>query len=85
MLRRLAGDFSPLVDRHLIAKRYLEADGRVVIADLNVEGATKAARELAGEESAIGVGPLELRPRRCVAAGGIGGSVRWRKSDTQVT
>ncbi|MGC2409485.1 MAG: 3-hydroxybutyrate dehydrogenase [Methyloceanibacter sp.] len=41
---------------HGIAKRYLEADGRVVIADLNVEGATKAARELAGEESAIGVG-----------------------------
>src|ERR1700687_5797472 len=41
---------------HGIAKRYLEAGGRVVIADLNVEGATKAARELAGEESAIGVG-----------------------------
>jgi 3-hydroxybutyrate dehydrogenase len=41
---------------HAIAKRYLEADGRVVIADLNVEGATQAARELAGEELAIGVG-----------------------------
>jgi 3-hydroxybutyrate dehydrogenase len=41
---------------HAIAKRYLEADGRVVIADLNVEGAEKAAKELAGEKSAIGVG-----------------------------
>jgi 3-hydroxybutyrate dehydrogenase len=28
---------------HAIAKRYLEADGRVVIADLNDEGAMKAA------------------------------------------
>lgn len=41
---------------HAIAKRYLEADGRVVIADLNAEGASKAAAELAGEKSAIGVG-----------------------------
>jgi 3-hydroxybutyrate dehydrogenase len=41
---------------HGIAKRFLEADGRVVIADLNVEGAEKAAKELAGEKSAIGVG-----------------------------
>jgi 3-hydroxybutyrate dehydrogenase len=40
---------------HAIAKRYLEADGRVVIADLNVDGATKAARELADSKSAIGV------------------------------
>jgi 3-hydroxybutyrate dehydrogenase len=35
---------------HGIAKRYLEADGRVVIADLNVKGAAKAAKELAGEK-----------------------------------
>jgi len=41
---------------HAIAKRYLEAEGRVVIADLNVDGATKAARELAGNKSAIGLG-----------------------------
>ena len=41
---------------HAIAKRYLEAGGRVVIADLNVEGAAKAARELGDEKSAIGVG-----------------------------
>jgi 3-hydroxybutyrate dehydrogenase len=41
---------------HAIAKRYLEAGGRVVIADLNVEGAAKAARELGDAKSAIGVG-----------------------------
>jgi NAD(P)-dependent dehydrogenase (short-subunit alcohol dehydrogenase family) len=29
---------------HAIAKRYLEADGRVVIADLNADGAKAAAR-----------------------------------------
>ncbi len=41
---------------HAIAMRYLEAGGRVVIADLNAEGATKAAADLAGEKSAIGIG-----------------------------
>src|SRR5215475_8545631 len=41
---------------HAIAKRFLEADGRVVIADLNVDGAKAAAKELASEKSAIGVG-----------------------------
>ena len=41
---------------HAIAKRYLEADGRVVIADLNADGAKAAAKELASEKSAIGVG-----------------------------
>jgi NAD(P)-dependent dehydrogenase (short-subunit alcohol dehydrogenase family) len=41
---------------HAIAKRYLEADGRVVIADLNADGAKAAAKELAREKSAIGVG-----------------------------
>ena len=39
-----------------IAKRYLEADGRVVIADLNAEGAINAARELANQKAAIGIG-----------------------------
>jgi 3-hydroxybutyrate dehydrogenase len=38
-----------------IAKRFLEADGRVVIADLNPEAAKKAAADLAGAKSAIGV------------------------------
>jgi 3-hydroxybutyrate dehydrogenase len=41
---------------HAIAKRYLEADGRVVIADLNAGAANAAAKELASEKSAIGVG-----------------------------
>jgi 3-hydroxybutyrate dehydrogenase len=41
---------------HGIAKRYLEADGRVVIADLNADGAAQAAQELADKTSAIGVG-----------------------------
>jgi 3-hydroxybutyrate dehydrogenase len=41
---------------HAIAMRYLEAGGRVVIADLSAEGATKAAADLAGEKSAIGIG-----------------------------
>lgn len=41
---------------HGIAKRYLEADGRVVIADLNADGAISAARELADQKAAIGIG-----------------------------
>ena len=41
---------------HGIAKRYLEADGRVVIADLNADGAINAARELADQKAAIGIG-----------------------------
>src|SRR5215510_5731414 len=41
---------------HAIAKRYLEADGRVVIADLNADAANAAVKELASEKSAIGVG-----------------------------
>ena len=41
---------------HGIAKRYLEADGRVVIADLNADGAISAARELADRKAAIGIG-----------------------------
>ena len=41
---------------HGIAKRYLEADWRVVIADLNADGAISAARELADQKAAIGIG-----------------------------
>jgi 3-hydroxybutyrate dehydrogenase len=41
---------------HAIAMRYLEAGGRVVIADLNADGAKEAAKQLAGERTAIGVG-----------------------------
>ena len=40
---------------HGIAKRYVEAGGRVVIADLNLDAATAAARELGGEKTAIAV------------------------------
>jgi 3-hydroxybutyrate dehydrogenase len=38
-----------------IAKRYLEAEGRVVIADLNLEAAKRAARALAHTSLAIGL------------------------------
>jgi 3-hydroxybutyrate dehydrogenase len=40
---------------HGIAKRFVEAGGRVVIADLNADGAVKAAKELAGEKTAVGI------------------------------
>lgn len=40
---------------HAIAKRYLEAGARVVIADLDAALAAKAASELAGEKTAMGV------------------------------
>lgn len=41
---------------HGIAKRYLEADGRVVIADLSLDAARRAAGALADAKSAIGIG-----------------------------
>ena len=40
---------------HGIAKRYVEAGGRVVIADLNVDGAASAANELGNKKTAIGI------------------------------
>jgi 3-hydroxybutyrate dehydrogenase len=40
---------------HGIAKRYVEAGGRVVIADLNADGAAKAAKELGDTKTAIGI------------------------------
>jgi 3-hydroxybutyrate dehydrogenase len=40
---------------HAIAKRYVEAGGRVAIADLNLEAATGAARALGGPETAMAV------------------------------
>jgi 3-hydroxybutyrate dehydrogenase len=40
---------------HAIAKRYLEAEGRVVIADLDAAKAAQAANELGDKKSAIGV------------------------------
>jgi 3-hydroxybutyrate dehydrogenase len=41
---------------YAIAKRYLEADGRVVIADLGLDAARRAAAALGGAKSAIAVG-----------------------------
>jgi 3-hydroxybutyrate dehydrogenase len=41
---------------HGIAKRYVEAGGRVAIADLNADGAAAAAKELGDKNVAIGVG-----------------------------
>jgi 3-hydroxybutyrate dehydrogenase len=41
---------------YAIAKRYLEADGRVVIADLSLDAARHAASTLADAKSAIAVG-----------------------------
>jgi 3-hydroxybutyrate dehydrogenase len=41
---------------YAIAKRYLEADGRVVIADLSLDAARRAASALADAKSAVAVG-----------------------------
>ncbi|MGE5511889.1 MAG: 3-hydroxybutyrate dehydrogenase [Bacteroidota bacterium] len=51
-----------------IAKRYLEADGRVVIADLNAEAATRAAQELGSAKSVIAVG-MDVTNEQQVNAG----------------
>jgi 3-hydroxybutyrate dehydrogenase len=40
---------------HAIAKRYVEAGGRVAIADLNIDAAGKAARELGDDKTAVAV------------------------------
>ena len=40
---------------HAIAKRYVEAGGRVGIADLNADGATEAAKEIGDTKTAIGI------------------------------
>ena len=40
---------------HGIAKRYVAAGGRVVVADLNLDAANAAAKELGGEKEAIAV------------------------------
>lgn len=60
-----------------IAKRYVEAGGRVALADLNTEGAAKAARELAGQDLVVGIGmdvsneaEVEAGVERTVAAFG---------------
>ena len=40
---------------HAIARRYVEAGGRVAIADLNLEAAMAAAKELGDSKTAIAV------------------------------
>ncbi len=40
---------------HQIARRYVEAGGRVAIADLNLDAAKAAAKELGGDKEAIAV------------------------------
>jgi 3-hydroxybutyrate dehydrogenase len=40
---------------HAIAKRYVEAGGRVGIADLTADGAVKAANEIGDTKTAIGI------------------------------
>jgi 3-hydroxybutyrate dehydrogenase len=40
---------------HAVAKRYLEAGARVVVADLSLEAAAAAARSLAGPDVSMGV------------------------------
>ena len=51
-----------------IAKRYLEADGRVVIADLNAEAATRVAQELGSAKSVIAV-DMDVTDEQQVNAG----------------
>jgi 3-hydroxybutyrate dehydrogenase len=51
-----------------IAKRFLEADGRVAIADLNADAAIDSARKLAGNKSAIGIG-MDVSNEQQVDAG----------------
>ena len=40
---------------HAIARRYVDAGAKVAIADLNADGAVKAAKELGDTETAIGI------------------------------
>jgi 3-hydroxybutyrate dehydrogenase len=51
-----------------IAKRYLEADGRVVVADLNLDAARQVAGTLGEGKSAIGVG-MDVADQEQVNAG----------------
>ena len=53
---------------YAIAKRFLAAGGRVVIADLNLEAARAAAASLAGAKSAMAVG-MDVANEAQVAAG----------------
>jgi 3-hydroxybutyrate dehydrogenase len=60
---------------HAIAKRFVEAEGRVVIADLNLDAAKAAAAELGGEKVAIGVG-MDVSNEEQVNAG-VDAAAKW--------
>lgn len=60
---------------HAIAKRFVEAQGRVVIADLNLDAAKAAAAELGGEKVAIGVG-MDVSNEEQVNAG-VDAAAKW--------
>ena len=53
---------------HAIAKRYLEADGRVVIADLDPAKAAQAASELGDKNTVIGI-RMDVSNEEAVNAG----------------
>lgn len=60
---------------HAIAKRFVEAEGRVVIADLNLDAAKAAASELGGDKVAIGVG-MDVSNEEQVNAG-VDAAAKW--------
>jgi len=60
---------------HAIAKRFVEAQGRVVIADLNLDAAKAAAAELGGDKVAIGVG-MDVSNEEQVNAG-VDAAAKW--------
>ena len=53
---------------HAIARRYVQAGGRVVIADIKMDQAEKAARELGGPEKIIAV-EMDVTSEEAVNAG----------------
>jgi 3-hydroxybutyrate dehydrogenase len=53
---------------YAIAKRYVEAGGRVVIADIKMEQAEKAARQLGGPETIIAI-EMDVTSEEAVNAG----------------
>jgi 3-hydroxybutyrate dehydrogenase len=53
---------------YAIAKRFLEAKGRIVIADLNLDAANSAAKALAGPKAAMAVG-MDVANEAQVVAG----------------
>jgi 3-hydroxybutyrate dehydrogenase len=53
---------------HAIARRYVQAGGRVVIADIKMDQAEKAAREIAGPEKIIAV-EMDVTSEEAVNAG----------------